>query len=129
MHASVKHLQILNIVPKAVLCNRNYLLRFRFQFWLLKSYGSGSEISDVTETFYYGSGSDFWKVMVPDPTFEKLWFRSYFLQVPVPVPASYLDHKQQIKKKNSGNFFSFLHSKLFYKEKIRKFNKFTLKCE
>ncbi len=43
----------------AVLWNRNYLLQFRFRFWLLKSYESGS-------------GSDFWKVMVPVPvpTFE-----------------------------------------------------------
>ncbi len=61
-----------------VLWNRNYLLRFRFRFWLLKSYGSGS-------------GSNFWKVMVPVPvpTFEKV-------TVPVPVPAPHLDHKKQI---------------------------------
>ena len=61
----------------SVLWNRNYLLRFRF--WLLKS---------------YGSGSNFWKVMVPVPvpTYEKV-------TVPVPVPAPYLDHKKQIKKK------------------------------
>ncbi len=59
-----------------VLWNRNYLLRFRFRFWLLKSYDSGS-------------GSNFWKVMVPVPvpTFEKI-------TVPVPVPAPYLDHKK-----------------------------------
>ncbi len=59
---------------KPVLWNRNYLLRFRF--WLLKS---------------YGSGSDFWKVMVPVPvpTFERV-------PVPVPVPAPYLDHKKKI---------------------------------
>jgi hypothetical protein len=64
----------------AVLWNRNYLLRFRFRFWLLKSFGSDS-----------GSGSNFWKVMVPVPvpTFEKV-------PVPVPVPAPYLDHKKQI---------------------------------
>ncbi len=69
---------------KAVLWNRNYLLRFRFRFrfWLLKSYGSGS-----------GSGSNFWKVMVPVPvpTFEKVT-----VPVPVPVPTPYLDHKKQI---------------------------------
>ncbi len=51
--------------PNAVLWNCNYLLRFwfRFQFWILKSFGSGS-------------GSNFWKVMVPVPvpvpTFEKV---------------------------------------------------------
>ncbi len=84
-----------------MLWNRNYLLRFRFRFWLLKSYGSGS-------------GSNFWKVMVPVPvpTFEK---------VTVPVPAPYLDRKKQIKKKNFGNFFDFLLSKLFYKEKVHEF--------
>jgi hypothetical protein len=33
-----------------------------------------------TVTIFYGSGSgsDFWKVMVPVPTFEKLWFRFRF---------------------------------------------------
>ena len=87
---------------KAVLWNRNYLLQFRFRFWLLKSYGSGS-------------GSNFWKVMVPVPvpTFEKV-------TVPVPVPAPYLDHKKLIKKKIEI-FFDFLLSKLFYKEKVHKF--------
>ncbi len=55
-------------------------------------------------TIFYGSGSDFWKVMVPVPTFEKLWFRFRFLllkkiTVPVPVPAPYLDHKKQIFQK------------------------------
>ena len=49
-------------------------------------------------------------VPVPVPTFEK---------VPVPVPAPYLDHKKQIFKKNFGNFFYFLLSKLFYKEKFQ----------
>jgi hypothetical protein len=43
------------------LWNCNYFLRFRFQ--LLKS---------------YGSSSDFWKVTVPVPTFEKLRFRFRF---------------------------------------------------
>ncbi len=61
---------------KAVLWNRNYLLRFRF--WLLKSYGSGSGS---------GSGSNFLKVMVPVPvpvpTLEK---------VTVPVPVRFQLH-------------------------------------
>ncbi len=53
--------------------------------------------------YFYGSGSDFWK----------LWFRfqllksydsgSYFwkvtVTVPVPVPAPYLDNKKQIYQK------------------------------
>jgi hypothetical protein len=51
-------------------------------------------------------------VPVPVPTFK---------EVTVPVPASYLDHKKQIFKKNFGNFFDFLLSKLFYKEKVYKF--------
>jgi hypothetical protein len=37
-------------------------------------------------------------VPVPVPTFEK---------VTVPVPASYLDHKKQIFKKNFGIFLLF----------------------
>ncbi len=50
---------------QAALWNRNYF--FRFRFWLLKSYGSGS-------------GSNFWKVtfLVPVPTYEKLRFRFQF---------------------------------------------------
>jgi hypothetical protein len=36
--------------------------------------------------------------MVPVPTFEKV-------TVPVPVPAPYLDHKKQIKKKKIWKFF------------------------
>ncbi len=52
--------------------------------------------------------------MVPVPTFEKV-------TVPVPVPAPYLDHKKQIFLKKFWNFFDFLLSKLFYKEKVRKF--------
>ena len=52
--------------------------------------------------------------MVSVPTFEKV-------PVPVPVPVPYLDHKKQIFQKNVGNFFDFLLSKLFYKEKVHKF--------
>jgi hypothetical protein len=48
------------------------------------------------------------------PTFEKV-------TVPVPVPAPYLDHKKQIFQKKFGIFFDFLLSKLFYKEKVHKF--------
>ncbi len=59
-------------------------------------------------------------VPVPVPTFEK---------VTVPVPAPYLDHKKQIFQKKSWNFFDFLLCKLFYKEKVHKFNKFMVKCE
>ncbi len=39
-------------------------------------------------------------VPVPVPTFEKV-------TVPAPVPASYLDHKKQIKKKNFNFFLLF----------------------
>jgi hypothetical protein len=53
-------------------------------------------------------------VPVPVSTFEKV-------TVPVPVPAPYLDHKEQIKKFFFGNFVDFILSKLFYKEKVHKF--------
>ncbi len=55
-------------------------------------------------------------VPVPVPTFEKV-----MVPVPVPVPAPYLDHKKQIFQTNFGNFFDFLVCKLFYKEKVHKF--------
>ncbi len=56
--------------------------------------------------------------MVPVPvlTFEKVT-----VPVPVPVPAPYLDHVKQIFQKKIGIFFDFLLSKLFYKEKVHKF--------
>ncbi len=94
-----------------MLWNRNYLLRFRFRFWLLKSYVSGS-------------GSDFWKVMVPIsvPTFEKV-------TVPVPVPAPYLDHKNKFKKKILEFFFTFYSVSCFTRKKFMNFNKFMVKCE
>ena len=53
-------------------------------------------------------------VPVPVPTFEKV-------TVPVPVQAPYLDHKKQIFIKKIWNFFYFLLSKLFYKEKVHEF--------
>ncbi len=56
------------------------------------------------------------QVMVPVPTFEKVT-----VPVPVPVPAPYLDHKKQIFQKKIEIFFDFLLSKLFYKEKVHKF--------
>jgi hypothetical protein len=55
-------------------------------------------------------------VPVPIPTFEKV-------TVPVPVPAPYLDHKKQFFKKSFELFFDFLLSKLFYMEKVHKFQK------
>jgi hypothetical protein len=55
-------------------------------------------------------------VPVPVPIFEKVT-----VPVPVPVPAPYLDHKKQICKKNFGNFFDFLLSKLFDKKKVHEF--------
>jgi hypothetical protein len=72
----------------------------RFRFRLLKSYGSGS-------------GSYFRKVTVP-----------------VPVSAPHLDLKKQIfSKKMLGHFFAFLLSRLFYKEKVNKFQQSIEKCE
>ncbi len=89
-----------------MLWNRNYFLRFRFR--LLKSYGSGSG-SDLCKSYGSGSssGSYFWKVTVP-----------------VPVPAPYLYHKKQIFLEK---FVSFLHSKLFYKEKDYKYQQIYCK--
>jgi hypothetical protein len=52
-------------------------------------------------------------VPVSVPTFEKVT-----VPVPVPVPAPY-DHIKQIFQ--NVNFFDFLLSKLFYKEKVHKF--------
>jgi hypothetical protein len=76
----------------------------------------------------------FLMVPVPIPTFEKFWFgfrfqllkklwfrfRFYFLKVtvPVPFPTPYLDHIMQIFQEYFWVFFAFLHSKLFYKEKV-----------
>jgi hypothetical protein len=59
-------------------------------------------------------------VPVPVPTFET---------VTVPVPAPYLDHKKQIFQKKFWNFFDVFLSKLLYKEKVHKLNKFMVKCE
>jgi hypothetical protein len=53
-------------------------------------------------------------VPVPVPPFEKV-------PVPVPVPAPYLDHKKQIFQKKCWNFFCLFTVKLFYKEKVHKF--------
>ncbi len=53
-------------------------------------------------------------VPVPVPTFEKV-------PVPVPVPAPYLGQKSKFFKQSFGNFFDFLLSKLFYKDKVHKF--------
>jgi hypothetical protein len=86
----------LYIKQKTVLWNRNYFLRFRFRFRLLKSYGSSSG-SDFRKS--YGSGSD-----------SGSYFRKITVLVLVPVPAPCLDHKKQIFL----IFFAFLHSKLFY---------------
>ncbi len=48
--------------------------------------------------------------------------------VPVPVPAPYLDHKKQIfQQKKIWKNFAFLHSKLFYKEKVDKFQQIYCK--
>ncbi len=53
-------------------------------------------------------------IPVPVPTFEKV-------TVPVPVPAPYLDHKKQIFLKKSLKIFRLFIIKLFYKEKVHKF--------
>ncbi len=88
-----------------------------------------------TVTIFYGSGSgsDFWKVMVPVPvpTFEKV-------MVPVPVPTfeklrfrfrfQFQLHIYTIRSKFFlQNFVSFLHSELFYKEKDYKYQQMYCK--
>jgi hypothetical protein len=55
-------------------------------------------------------------VPVPVHTFEKVT-----VSVPVPVPAPYLDQKSKFFKEIFGIFFYFLLCKLFYKEKVHKF--------
>ncbi len=62
-------------------------------------------------------------VPVPVPTFEKVT-----VPVLVPVPAPYLDHTKQIKKKY-GNFFTFYLVSCFTRKKFMNFNKFMVKCE
>jgi hypothetical protein len=59
-------------------------------------------------------------VPVPVPTFEKV-------TAPVPVPTPYQDHKKQIFQKKCWKFFAFLLSKLFYKEKVYKFQQIYCK--
>jgi hypothetical protein len=51
-------------------------------------------------------------VPVSVPTFEK---------VTVPVPAPYLDHKKQIFLTKSLEIFRLFTIKLFYREKVHKF--------
>jgi hypothetical protein len=53
-------------------------------------------------------------VLVPVPTFEK---------VTVPVPAPYLDHKNQIKKKILEIFLTFYLVSCFTRKKLINFNK------
>jgi hypothetical protein len=51
-----------------------------------------------------------------------LWNCNYFLRFRLRFRlAPYLDHKSKFFKNNVGNFFVFLLSKLFYKEKVYKF--------
>ncbi len=92
-----------------MLWNRNYFLRF--QFLLLKSYGSGSD-------FWKSSGSYFWKV--PVPTFEKFrfWFQLFIKTI-----------KSKFYKKNFGTFLPFCIVSCFTRKKFIILNKFIEKCE
>jgi hypothetical protein len=65
-------------------------------------------------------------VLLPVPTFEKLWFRFRFLLLKkLRFRFRFQLHIYTIKSKlftkNFGNFFDFLLSKLFYNEKVHKF--------
>ena len=64
--------------------------------------------------------------MVPFPTFEKV---TVPVPVPVLVPAPYLDHKKQIKKKHLEIFLTFYLVSCFTRKKFMNFNKFMVKCE
>jgi hypothetical protein len=71
--------------------------------------------------------------------FLRFWFRlltiyssgsgSIFWQVTVTVPVPYVDHKKQFKTKIWPKNLVFVHSKLFYKEKIEKCHQFVVKWE
>ncbi len=92
------------LVPNLAMASRSgssFLILFRSSFsslFLSKTLqSSGNKFAKCTKqccgtvNIFYGSGSDFWKVTVPVPT---------FYQVTVPVPAPYKDHK-----KHSFQFF------------------------
>ncbi len=78
-----------------------------------------------TVTIFYGSGSDFWKVMVPVPTVDSYGSGSYFWKVPVPVQL----HIYTIKSKFFLNLFPFYIVSCFTRKKIININKFIVKCE
>ncbi len=87
-----------------------------------------------TVTNFYGSGSDFWKVMVPVPvpTFEKLWFRFRFLLV-----KSYGSGSSSISRPQKAYFSTkfleffllFYCASCFTRKKFINFSKFIVKCE
>ncbi len=96
---------------RTALGNRNYFLRFRFRFRLLKNYRSGS-------------GSDFWEVMVPVPSFKKLRFRfRFWFQLHIETI------KSKFVKKIFGYFLLFYIVSCFTRKKFINFNKFIVKCE
>ncbi len=94
----------------------------------------------VTINYGSGSGSDFWKVLVPVLTFEKFWFRfqllksygsgSYFWK-------SYGSGSRSISRPFKANFskknleFSlyFYLVSCFTRKKFINFNKFMVKCK
>jgi hypothetical protein len=75
-----------------------------------------------TVSIFYGSGSDFRKVIVPVPTFEKLCFRFWF-----PLLKSYGSGSGA---KNVGKNFAFLYLvSCFSRKKFINFNKFIVKYD
>jgi hypothetical protein len=68
-------------------------------------------------------------VPVPVPTFERLWFRFLLLKIYSSGSGSApkVDHKKQIFQKIFGKNIAFLLSKLFYKEKVYKFQQIYCK--
>ncbi len=102
------------LFPLAVLWNRNYFLRFRFRFLLLKSYGSGSDF--LTS---YGTGSGFTRQKITVPTVPVLqhcplgWRRPRFEPGPRGggeiYPLRYL-----LGPPKTAPSYRYLHSTSFY---------------
>ncbi len=96
--------------------------------------GSSSQCCGTVTIFYgSGSGSYFWKVMVPVPTFEKLWFRFRFLLLksygPGSGSSSISRPKKEIFQKKIGIFLPFYIVSCFERKKFVNFNIFIVKCE
>ncbi len=66
-----------------------------------------------TVAIFYGSGSDFWTVMVPVPTFKKLWFRFLLLKTYSSGSGS-----SSISRPLKADFSKKMYCKIWMKKKI-----------